>query len=874
MSIVNSVREPGFQPANTTSVRDKLQTAAVRPVTADQPLVDILQEVAAKIAPVWPLQDYVAVNPFLGLVELDFLDARRVLQGVADAELLMPWEYFSHRFQQGWFDKRDVIAAIDELLADGVRGVEAIDLNQLLADLRMSTERSQLDAERSHVIQDDGTIGRRRSILEQIDEQLGTRWSNTVMDELGKYCGDYFDRGQALWTNPWRHQNLFAAWRSSVVYDRSLEVLGIRGFRQLMDSLPLTAEQAIEGLLHAIGLPRDQWAQQLWCEALAMPGWSAWSRYRARAAEEQGQTSTDFQDLLAIRLAYSVSIGRHLGCTVRMLEGADVGSGLDAVPHEPTLQRYLLQKACELAMRRRLLHAISANGRSSTSTNIADAASRPAAQLVFCIDVRSERMRRHLELASPGVETFGFAGFFGMPIEFVPFGEQRGASQVPVLIQPKFQVHESCGCSSSHCPAEGSGKSQSLLEHRARESHFLRGWKAFQASAVTMFGFVETAGLLYGYKLFKRMASGWWVGSSEAETAERDVQLKPGLGGLEEQGIALEQRVALAEAALRGIGLTEHFARLVVLCGHGSQTENNPLKAGLDCGACGGHSGEANARFAVQLLNDASVRTGLHSRGVSLPADTCFVAALHNTTTDRITFFADQPLPESHREELESLLQLCQLASESTGGERIASLTGATNNRDLSRRSNDWSEVRPEWGLAGNAAFIAAPRHLTRGVALEGRTFLHSYDHQQDPAGSVLEVIMTAPLVVAHWINMQYYASVVDPSRFGSGSKTIHNVVGQFGLFAGNGGDLLTGLPWQSVHDGDNYQHHPLRLQAWIAAPRAALKNVIDKHTLLQQLLLNDWLQLIAIEDADTYRFNRHGEWEVVRQHIYDRNPQ
>jgi uncharacterized protein YbcC (UPF0753/DUF2309 family) len=261
------------------------------------------------------------------------------------------------------------------------------------------------------------------------------------------------------------------------------------------------------------------------------------------------------------------------------------------------------------------------------------------------------------------------------------------------------------------------------------------------------------------------------------------------------------------------------------------------------------------------------------ARGISIPADTHFVAGLHNTTTDKIAFFSDHPLPESHRNEYTQLQQLCQQASLETGAERMASLSGAGCDGDLSRRSNDWSEVRPEWGLAGNAAFIAAPREMTRGVALGGRTFLHSYDHALDPAGSVLEVIMTAPLVVAHWINMQYYASVVDPIRFGSGSKTIHNVVGQFGLLAGNGGDLLTGLPWQSVHDGQDYQHHPLRLQAWIAAPRTALMTVIDKHSLLQQLLGNDWLQLIAIEGADTYRFTRNGEWEMIRQPVDDAYP-
>ncbi|MCA9172533.1 MAG: DUF2309 family protein, partial [Planctomycetales bacterium] len=180
------------------------------------------------------------------------------------------------------------------------------------------------------------------------------------------------------------------------------------------------------------------------------------------------------------------------------------------------------------------------------------------------------------------------------------------------------------------------------------------------------------------------------------------------------------------------------------------------------------------------------------------------------------------------------------------------------------RRSDDWSEVRPEWGLAGNAAFIAAPRELTKSLSLGGRSFLHSYNYANDPVFAVLEQIMTAPMVVAHWINMQYYASTVDPVHYGSGNKTVHNVVGRFGIFSGNGGDLMTGLPWQSVHDGKEYQHHPLRLLAVLAAPRAAIESVIAKHQLVANLLTNGWLHLIAVEQSDFYRYTEQQTWDEI----------
>ncbi len=246
-----------------------------------------------------------------------------------------------------------------------------------------------------------------------------------------------------------------------------------------------------------------------------------------------------------------------------------------------------------------------------------------------------------------------------------------------------------------------------------------------------------------------------------------------------------------------------------------------------------------------------------------IPQNTHFVAALHNTTTDEVEFFDMHNVPASHHGDLEELRSIVQSASQQTRVERLSLLSGHTAN-DLLRRSRDWSEVRPEWGLAGNATFIAAPRDMTITMSLGGRSFLHSYDYRKDREFAVLEQIMTAPLVVANWINMQYYASTVDPTHFGSGNKTVHNVVGGFGIFSGNGGDLMTGLPWQSVHDGKNYQHHALRLLGVIAAPRAAIEKIIAKHGVVANLVINGWVQLVALDDGRFYRYTEQRTWDEL----------
>lgn len=340
--------------------------------------------------------------------------------------------------------------------------------------------------------------------------------------------------------------------------------------------------------------------------------------------------------------------------------------------------------------------------------------------------------------------------------------------------------------------------------------------------------------------------------------------LGPTLRNLNQQGITTSRQADLAESLLRNFGLTSNFARLVVFCGHGSQTENNPLAAGLDCGACGGHSGEPNARLAAMLLNQPYIRAALDERGIAIPPDTQFMAALHNTTTDAIEYFDLDDVPETHRGDVQELLGHSATAAEQTRQERAPTMAHESSS-GLCRRAIDWSEVRPEWGLAGNAAFIVAPRSLTKNLNLDGRCFLHSYDHTQDRDGTVLEKIMTAPMIVAHWINMQYYASSVDNPHFGSGNKAIHNVVGRFGILSGNGGDLKTGLPWQSLHTGNRYQHLPLRLQAVIAAPLEAIERVIGRHEHIASLLSGGWLHLVALEGGEIHRYTEGGTWQSVK---------
>ncbi len=324
------------------------------------------------------------------------------------------------------------------------------------------------------------------------------------------------------------------------------------------------------------------------------------------------------------------------------------------------------------------------------------------------------------------------------------------------------------------------------------------------------------------------------------------------------------------------MSLTANFAPLVLFAGHGANVVNNPHASALHCGACGGYSGEVNARLLASLLNDPEVRAGLAPRGIEIPADTLFLGALHDTTTDAVTIYADDHPSPDHSAALKQARAWLAAAGKVTRGERALRLPRATGEGDIAQRSRDWSEVRPEWALAGCKAFIAAPRGRTAGRSLEGRAFLHDYDWRQDKEKGfgVLELIMTAPVVVASWISLQYYGSTVAPEIFGAGNKLLHNVTGGIGVVEGNGGTLRAGLPWQSVHDGEKLVHEPLRLSVCIEAPREAMTDILARHEGVRALFDNRWLHLFALDDAGRMAWRYAGDLTWTAEGAVAEEPQ
>jgi len=572
---------------------------------------------------------------------------------------------------------------------------------------------------------------------------------------------------------------------------------------------------------------------------------------------------------------------------------------------------------------------------------------RAFAQALFCIDVRSERLRRNLENVGDFL-TFGIAGFFGVPVGFLGYGKGSETHLCPAVVTPKNLVLE--------IPAAIDLDEEDFISTLGHVLHDLK------RSVISPFVTVEAIGALFGFDLIGKTiapsAYHRWrsrldaprpithllldkLSREQADSIVRALQramivnaLRIELGierervnddmirelretalghcsgatmlvrelglSLEREarfieqvrevyrvnssyanyqmqrlgriGFSLDEQVNYVWTALTSIGLTRNFSRFVLLIGHGSHSENNPYESALDCGACGGSHGLVSARVLAQMANKAEVRAKLRDIGVDIPADTWFVPGLHTTTTDTVELCDLELLPPRLLVYLERLRNGLYAASRLSAAERVPmllpqakALKPAQAHRIARAMSHDWSQVRPEWGLSGNLYFVVGRRGLTQKADLHGRSFLQSYDWRLDPKGHLLENLLSGPVVVGQWINMEHYFSAVDNTHFGSGSKVYHNVAGRFGVMTGNLSDLRTGLPAQTVMRHGQPYHEPLRLIVMIEAPLDFARRAIEAVAKVKSLVQGQWIRAIILDptqDMQAYVFD-NGQWQV-----------
>ncbi|MDE2275066.1 MAG: DUF2309 domain-containing protein [Burkholderiales bacterium] len=801
------------------------------------------EQACRAIAPAWPLDRAIAVNPHWQRTSLSVRTVAARMAVLGGIRVFPPRAHL----RQAWASGRIAATDLDEALAqhrtaratglDAARAIDALAETPVLPRLPLLID-----------VLDDDPQGQGR-----------LSWRQAITHQVSQVCAAYFDVHQADW-QPARGDGLYAFWRETLTHDHGIGVLmGLPEIARGLSGLPAVREDAERWVLRRLGLPEQAWADYLEAVLLTVNGWASWCAYLAWEARLAGSRDEHLRDLLAIRLAWGAIL---LACRDdKAAQGAfatlqvewDRAPALMQQAEAALLVDEVWQLAFEVGYQRELAQRLRAGAPLPAAP---DGEQAVEVQAAFCIDVRSEPLRRAIESVWPAVQTIGFAGFFGLPLAYTPLATAARRPQLPGLLAPALEVTERVVDTAADFGPRGDAQQAPARQRRRREFERADRWGASQRWPNAAFSSVEAIGAGYVGRLAR------WLRPPPAPRRSLDsaglapryrAVCRPVLAGLD-----LGARVDLAARVLHAMGLDRGLSRLVLLVGHGSQSANNAQAAALDCGACGGQPGEVNARVLARLLNEPGVQAGLRARGISLPADVAFVAALHNTATDEIEGYDLDLLDAPARSRWSRLRAVFAQAGDQVRRERAVALgldPGAPFAALLDqfrRRANDGAQTRPEWGLAGNAAFLIAPRARSLGTVLDGRAFLHDYDSALDSDGSVLESLMTGPMLVTHWINWQYHASTCDPQRLGSGNKLLHNVVGgRIGVFEGNGGDLRIGLARQSLHDGDDWRHEPLRLTVVIDAPVEAIERVIASHARLRQLLDNGWLHL--------WRFNGDG---------------
>lgn len=726
---------------------------------------------------------------------------------------------------------------------------------------------------------------------------------------LVRLCASFLDDGVAHFPMPGRERGFYEAFLDHAaaggreargfVRDVAARARDERACRY-------DAEASVLAALDELGVPEEAYEGYVARVLLQLPGWAGmFHRLEHHPGDrEPGAPPARLVDYLAVRLLHDraaladvarrrlghrgsladlarvldarletmeaprarpIEDGAYRLFQIAQLAGLDAPTLLDTTPEirarmldrldafDASARRRVLHVAFEAHHARQVLSGLAANGRRPlASRRVAD----PRFQVVFCIDDREESIRRHFEEQSARHETLSAAGFFGVAFGYRALDQRKGADLCPVVVSPSHEVYE-----------EPDPDQQGLANaRRARSDAWLKLVSLWTQSSRSLFRGVlltPTLGLFAPFALLARVLFPRPLARARAATVKRLLPAprthlhvhrheEEEITGRRAIGFTREEEAERVMGTLRGAGLSR-FARVICILGHGASSVNNPHRSAYDCGACGGRQGGPNARLFAAMANDPQTRATMARHGFLIPEDTVFVGGMHDTTTDRIELFDTADLPASHQGELAALRDALEQARRMSAHERCRRFVWAPRHptpeqalRHVEARAEDLGEARPELGHATNAVAIVGRRELTRGLFLDRRSLLVSYDPTRDPDAALLERLLLAAVPVCAGINLEYYFSRVDNERYGAGTKLPHNLVGLLGVMDGASSDLRTGLPKQMVEI-----HEPVRLLLVVERDPASLRAVVAKHHGLCALVEKGWVRTVALDPAD-----------------------
>ena len=749
-----------------------------------QIILNSIDQASKVIGKTWPLYSFVTSNPLSGYENKSFKEALFTAEHYLNTNVFPTAKSYQQAWDNGAISREVLISLLKE---NGLSETPEHYLQQITA-------------------------------LKNVEKLNPNHEVDRIM---AKWLAAFMDEGLAEWDMPFKTEGFYTAWRNLVIYDAETGTTALK-------EIPKTSLETIELILRDFS--EADYTSIFTYHLASLPGWTGYINHREGSGSDwQQQFPISMMDYLAARL-----------WTAKKLNSAILSEKMkDHTENEIAKVQYVWLKAWEKSWQNALIFTLEDNAKAIETT-----ADVPDAQMVFCIDTRSELIRRHVE-SKGNYETFGYAGFFGIAMDYIDLKNGITRKSCPPILSSAYTVSEK--------PQTKKEETFSKFKNKNKQSqftnYFLTRMKNMLPSA---FGFVEVSGIFYGFTLLGRtliprklhQINRGKETQTEAicePTIHKAISAEP----LPED-IALAEKVGIVKSGFDLMGWKQ-FAPLVVFVGHGSHSTNNPFGSSLDCGACAASPGRHNARMLAKLANLPEVRNALaEQHNIIVPANTQFIGAEHNTTTDQIELF-DSEVPQSHQGQLLVLKANLAKAQQTATQDRLGLNSNGVSTAE--QKANDWGETRPEWGLAKNAGFVIGSRNLTKHKNLDSRCFLHSYEWDLDPTGAALEGIMQGPMVVTQWINNHYYFSTVDNDVYGGGSKITHNITGKFGVVQGNGGDLKMGLPMQSLFESDEVMHHqPLRLSVLINAPVTRITAILEKNNKLKELLNNEWIYLMVMD--------------------------
>lgn len=938
----------------------------------------------------WPIGSFIHHNPLKGFEDLHFKDALDKAQNIFGGKVYMDSSYFMDLYKQGKIDDTIFERNINRLLSEKGFDISLEFAKRYLMEVSPQWNRLRIQylykqekidyalylhlQQKSIFYNEPAWIDQlttHMTLCEINDALFDLNETEKVEKKIVEFISRFLDEDQTTVNMPNRELGMFEAFKmyENFVYDKDAASF----VEEVMEKLCVTDVESY-----------------LLTHLLTLHGWAGFIKYRSEDPDYASQQHypSSLMDYMAVRLYHEMRSVENRGISnfaqfaeyaknkssdvvLQLLKHQNMlfGPALDAmeakedtnkvlcsfISNELNLDALQIQHSDELLQSNLpltelvpIIEKLKEDEGYIWLKSLEDSyikeyvdkftdrqpeeAQKPVATATFCLDVRSEVIRRSIE-SKGAYQTYGAGGFLGLPITFVEFDKAHELFLAPAIVKPGNVVFE--------IPKESSEEYRSKKGVNKTTKKVLNDLKN---NPYTPFITVEAIGWLFGINLFGKtfwpqktnklfsrfkpekpktaytmnklsvdeiefyvhklhtdIISKFLLTNTGKEYKKLEIEviwqhlvfndelnidlpsdiinklkgechITPEDYAYQKEklamvGFTLDEKVSYLYNYLTMIGQVDEFPEFVTIIGHGSVSDNNPFESALDCGACGGNISLPNTRALCMIANTPEVRESLIRKGVHIPENTKFIPGLHITSTDEIKFYDTDILSDEETERFSKIRNDFNLASQLSRQERLHSLPSAYCENDIMIKSMDWSEPRPEWGLAKNMGVFAGPRSSTKHLALENRFFMHSYDWKVDnDDAEILTRIFNGPLIVGEWINLEHYFSTVDNHIYGAGSKVYHNVVSKVGVFNGNYGDLKIGLPTQSVYlEGEAY-HEPVRLLSFIEAPLEKVLKAVE-NSIAKPFIINEWIRPIIIDTmANKVYSYENGEFIVIKE--------